>query len=74
MRSEIPTWVALVVIVVIVVLAGFLLWRGTGVQKVQESPEQLPGAMMGKYGAPGVIAPRQPGAGGQQASPGGQSR
>ncbi|MCS7225219.1 MAG: hypothetical protein NZ959_11830 [Armatimonadetes bacterium] len=65
MRGEIPGWVAIVVILVIVVVAGLLIWRGTGVQKVQETPEQMPGAMMGKYGAPGVITP----GGGQQGQP-----
>ncbi|MFA0760782.1 MAG: hypothetical protein HZLCBSQH_000883 [Candidatus Fervidibacterota bacterium] len=59
MRMEIPAWVAVVVIVVVLLITAFVLWRGTSVQKQDLPPEQLPGEMMKKYGAPGFV-PSQP--------------
>lgn len=43
MRMEIPAWVAVVVIVVVLLITAFVLWRGTSVQKQDLPPEQLPG-------------------------------
>ncbi len=54
---EVPIWVAVVVIVVVILIAAFAIWRGTGVQKRVETPQEMPGAMMGKYGAPGPMVP-----------------
>lgn len=58
MPREIPTWVAVLVIVVVVLIAAFAIWRGTGVRKVELAPEEMPGAKMGKYGAPGPMIPK----------------
>ncbi len=54
MRQEVPTWVAVVVIVAVLLVAVFAIWRKTGVQK-REMP--LPGEMLRKYGAPGPMVP-----------------
>lgn len=72
MRREIPTWVAVIVIAVVILIAVFAVWRKTGVQKEELPPEKMPGAMMRRYGAPGPMVPRgaQPGA--QPTQPGAQ--
>jgi len=57
MRREIPAWVAVVVIVVAVLIAAAVIWRGTGVQKT----EFLPGEKMKELGVK-TPAPTQPGA------------
>ncbi len=55
MRAEIPTWVAVVVILVVLVIAAFFIWRGTGVQK----QEFLPGQKMKEMGV--KMSPMTPG-------------
>ncbi len=45
MRTEIPIWVAGVVIVVVILIAAVVIWRGTGVQKT----EFLPGEKLKEY-------------------------
>jgi hypothetical protein len=40
MRTEIPTWVAFVVILVVLVIAAFFIWRGTSVRKQEFLPAQ----------------------------------
>lgn len=57
MRREIPAWVAVVVIVVAILIAAAVIWRGTGVQKT----EFLPGEKMKELGVK-TPAPTQPGA------------
>jgi hypothetical protein len=55
MRTEIPAWVAIVVILVVLVIAAIFIWRGTGVQK----QEFLPGQKMKELGV--KMAPTRPG-------------
>lgn len=41
MRREVPIWIAVVVIVVVLVIAGAFLWRATRpAPEIRETPEQ----------------------------------
>jgi hypothetical protein len=51
MRQEIPIWVAVLVIALVVVIAAVVLWRGTEVRKVKEEPME-PLKKMQQYRAP----------------------
>jgi hypothetical protein len=51
MRQEIPIWVAVLVIALVVVVAAVVLWRGTEVRKVKEEPME-PLKKLQQYGVP----------------------
>ncbi len=76
---EIPPWVAILVIVLVVVVAGAFIWRGTGKKKMSaDQMDQMKKIMeergMGLAAKRGNAPMARPGAGSQYMTPQGAGR